>query len=76
MVTEQWIPNCGAPLDPEKVKAGFTWDPEISLWVRPEEQGGETYWAPDGWWTLFGLPYHEGRGVLDDFQYQFETKEL
>lgn len=68
MKQEQWEPNCGAPLDPEKVKAGLTWNTELQAWLRPEDNGADVSRAPDGWWTLFGLPYHEGKVMLWKFQ--------
>ena len=63
-MVEDWPVNCGAPLDPEKVKAGFTWSAGRKQWVRPEERGAEVYWAPDGWWTFFGTPYHAGKAMV------------
>lgn len=56
ILTEQWTPNCGAPLDPEKVKAGLMWDAEIKLWVFPEEVGATVTKPPHEWWKLFGEP--------------------
>lgn len=53
MKAEQWTPNCGAPLDPEKIKAGLMWDAEIKLWVRPEEVGAQIHKPPKEWWKLF-----------------------
>ena len=71
VLTEQWTPNCGAPLDRDKVRAGFTWDAEIKLWVRPEEVGATVTKLDDGWWTFFGLPYHSGKAMVRKFQQDY-----
>lgn len=68
---EKWPPNCGAPLDPEKVRAGLTWDAYNKQWVRPEDLGATVTRAPDGWWTLFGLPYHKGKAMVWKFQQDY-----
>ena len=57
---EQWIPNCGAPLDPGKVKAGLTWDSASKQWMRHEDLGATVTKAPHGWWKLFETPQDVG----------------
>ena len=64
---KHWPVNCGAPLDPEKVKEGLTWCSELQAWLTLEDAGAETFKAPDGWWTFFGVPHHKGRRLLQEF---------
>ena len=59
-MVEHWPVNRGAPLDPEKVKAGLTWNAELQAWLTPEDAGAEAFKLPDGWWTFFGEPQHAG----------------
>ena len=56
MKQQQWEPNCGAPLDPGKVKAGLTWDADNRVWCRHEDLGATVTRAPHGWKDLFGAP--------------------
>ena len=53
-MTENIIPNCGAPLDPEAVKAGLTWDAETRKWCDPRDLGASVTSPPKGWRDLFG----------------------
>lgn len=67
-MVELWPVNCGAPLDPEKVKAGLVWCAAEKRWMTHQENGAEVFKAPDGWWTFFGVDYHEGKRMLREFQ--------
>ncbi len=55
-MTENFIPNCGAPLNPEAVKAGLDWSDEHKRWMTYEENGATVTKAPKGWRDLFGAP--------------------
>ena len=48
-------PNCGAPLDPEAVKLGLTWDVETRKWKTHQSLGATVTSPPEGWRDLFGL---------------------
>lgn len=62
MTTTGFTPNR------EAVEAGLTWSAEHGRWMTHEENGAEVSRAPDGWWMLFGLDYHEGRELLRRFR--------
>ena len=53
-MTENFIPNCGAPLNPEAVKQGKTWDSASGKWVSHQELGAVVTSPPQGWRDLFG----------------------
>jgi hypothetical protein len=42
-------PNSGAPLDPEAVKAGKTWDAKARKYVSHQELGAKVYKLKPGW---------------------------
>jgi hypothetical protein len=49
-------PNCGAPLDPEAVKLGLTWDADTRKWKTHQSLGATVTSPPKGWRDLFGAP--------------------
>lgn len=53
-MTENFIPNCGGPLNPEAVKAGLTWYAEGRKWVPHQALGAVVSSPPAGWRDLFG----------------------
>jgi len=59
-MVKDWPVNCGAPLDPEKVKAGYTWSMKREQWERPRDHGAQVTRAPKEWWLLFGAPQDVG----------------
>ncbi len=46
-------PNCGAPLNPEGVNAGQTWDSEARKWVTHQSLGATLSNPQKGWQGLF-----------------------